>query len=136
MQTLLLRVGIRKGNNSPVATRGLVTTVLAPAVALCHLLPPGRTAIIRKVHWYNNVGVNVTLAFGTVDNAVPAAPVQLLTDIVAINGLDGWYEETHLPDVEFIPDRAAGALGLAGDIYVVASAAGVLLRLTVEEFGV
>lgn len=134
MQTLLLRVGIRKGNNSPVATRGLVTTT--GLADLCHLLPPGRTAIIRKVHWYNNVGVNVTLAFGTVDNAVPAVPVQLLPDIVAINGLDGWYEETHLPDVEFIPDRAAGALGLAGDIYVVASAAGVLLRLTVEEFGV
>lgn len=131
-----LRVGILKANNQPIAARGLVTTVLAPAVALCHSLPTNRTAIIRKVMWYNPNLVNVTLIFGTVDNAVAPAFIPLLPTIVAIAGLDGWYEETHLPDVEFVNDRTAGALGMVGNIYVQATAINVLVRLAVEEFGV
>lgn len=131
--TIPLRVGILKSNNQPVAARGLVTTTAGPD--LCHTLPMGRTAIIRKVMWYNLNAVNVTLIFGTQDNVAPAGWVPLLPTIIAIAGLDDWYEETHLPEVEFVNDRTAGAAGMTGNILVQASAINVMIRLTIEEFG-
>lgn len=83
--------------------------------------------------WYNNTGGNVTLIFGTQTNALVWVP--LFPTVFTLNTFDGWYEETHIPDVEFVNDRAAGAAGLTGNCLVQANAVGVLLRLTVEEFG-
>jgi hypothetical protein len=126
-----LRVGVLKANNSPIATRGLVTTAAGPD--LCHLLPIGRSVVIRKAMWYNNTGANVTLIFGSQTTALGWLP--LMPAMLALSPFDGWYEETHIPDVEFYLDPTAGAAGMTGNIFVQASGAGVLLRLTVEEFG-
>lgn len=126
------RVGILKANNSPIATRGLVTTTAGPD--LCHLLPVGRSAIIRKVMFSNNTGANITLIFGSLTTAGVWLP--LLPTIMAITGFDGELGESELPDTEFYLDPSAGAAGMTGNILVQASAVGVLLRLSVEEFGV
>jgi hypothetical protein len=134
-----IRIGIRKPNNSPFATRGLVTSTLA-GPDLCHLLPRfpyNRTARIRKIAWSNNTGFPAFLIFGTVTNVLPVAPgtfVPLFPAITAITGFDGELTEPELPDVEFYPDRTALAAGLTGDIYLMAGLAGVLVRLEVEEF--
>ena len=119
-------VGIRKGNNA-----GLFVTT--GANDLLHTLPANRTAFIRKILWYNNTGAGVTLIFGTLSNV--AGWVPLFPTILAINALDGGYEEALIPAVEFVNDRTAAA-GTTGNIHVQASAAGVLIRLEVEEFGV
>jgi hypothetical protein len=123
------RIGIIKGNNQPVATRGLLTTTAGPD--LLHTIPLRRTFIIRKVMYYNNTGADVTLILGTQTNAGVWVP--LLPTFRAINGFNDWED---LPDVEFVNDRTAGAGGVTGNALVQASAAGVLVRLLVEEFGV
>jgi len=131
-----VRKGIIGPNNSPAAARGLVTsTLLGPD--LCHLHTVGRTVRIRKILWYNATGAARNLIFGTVTNIIPVAPgtfVPLLPPIVAVNGVHDMITEAELPDVEFIPDRTAGAGGLTGDIYLMAGVAGVLVRLEVEEY--
>jgi hypothetical protein len=132
---VMLRQGIIKPNNSPVAARGLVTSTLA-GPDLCHIRPLNRTVIIRKIAWFNNMGADAFLIFGTVTNVLPVAPgtfIPLLPSILALTGFDGWQEEEHVPEVEFFPDRAALAAGLTGDIYLMAGLAGILVRLTVEE---
>jgi hypothetical protein len=133
-----LREGTYKPNNSPIATRGLVTsTLLGPD--LCHLLPivtAPRTVIIRKIMWSNNTGANAFLIFGTVNNILPVAPatfVPLLPTITALTGFGGELTEAELPNIEFLPDRAPLAAGLTGSIYLMAGIAGVLVRLEVEE---
>lgn len=131
MLSILRRNSIRMANNQPVATRGLLTTT--GAADLIHTLAPGRTAIIRKIMWSNNTGAASTLIFGTLTNA--AVWVPLFPTITVLNGFDGWYEETHIADVEFVNDRTAGAGGLTGNIHVTGGAAGILVRLTVEEIG-
>jgi hypothetical protein len=123
-------MGIRKANNQPVATGGLVTTTAGPD--LCHTLPAGRTAKIRKIMWYNNTGAAATLIFGTQNNV--AGWVPLLPTIDCLNTFDGELTEAELPDVEFVNDRTPAA-GMTGNILVQASVAGILLRLEVEEFG-
>lgn len=122
-------VGIRKPNNAGVA--GLVTTTAGPD--LCHTLPVGRTVKIRKIMWSNNTGAAETLIFGTQDNA--AGWVPLFPTIACINGFDGELNMDELPEVEFVNDRQAAALGLTGNILVQGSAVGILVRLEVEEFG-
>lgn len=124
---------IRKGNSA-----GVVTTTAGND--LVHTLGTNRsgamrTAIIRKILAYNNTGANVTLQFGTQDNAAVPAFVQLLPDLVAINGLENAWGEDVIPAVEFSVDPTAGAAGQEGNVYVLASAAGVLLRIEVEEYG-
>jgi len=130
--TPILRASIRKPGSA-----GLVTTTAGND--LVHTLGIGRsgvvrTAIIRKVLAYNNTGGPVTLQFGTLDLA--AAFVQYLPDLVALNAPpeNSWLEE-ELPAVEFSPLGLAGALGRLGDIYLVASAALVLVQVEVEEYG-
>lgn len=126
-------VGIRKANNQPIAARGLVTTTAGPD--LCHTLPTGRTARIRKIMAYNNTGAGVTLIFGTQTNAVAPGWIPLLPTLLAINGLENVWLEEDLPPVEFVPDTSALAAGLTGNILVQASAVGVLIRLEIEEIG-
>ena len=124
-------MGIRKENNA-----GLVTTTAGPD--LCHTMPVANptTVKIRKIMWSNNTGANQTLIFGTQDNLAPAGWVPLLPTITCINGFDGELTEEELPEVEFIIDRRAAVAtpGMTGDIFVQASAAGILVRLEVEEF--
>lgn len=132
------REGIKKAGNAPLLT----TTAPAPPHAgdLLHAMPVGRTGKIRKIIAYNNTGANVPLLFGTNDRAVVAAFVQLLPDLVAINGFDNEWTEEDLPNVEFASDTTALAAGRTGDIYVVAGTvavpvAGVIVVIEVEEFG-
>jgi hypothetical protein len=133
-----LRVGILKANNQPVATRGLLTTAAAAVPDLIHTLPIGRTLIVRKIMWYNNTGFDTILTLGTLTNAGVWFP--LLPAVVALNTFGGAWQEADLPDVEFANDRTAGAGGVTGNVYVQAGVAGVglagvLVRLSVEEFG-
>lgn len=129
------RVGIRKAGNA-----GLRTTTATANGDLLHTMPTGRTCRITKICAYNNTGANVPLLFGTRDRAVPAALVQLLPDLVAINGLDNEWPEEEIPGVEFAADTRALAAGRLGDIYVVAGTvavpvAGVIVSIEVEEYG-
>ena len=137
------RVGIRKAGNA-----GLVTTTAPGAPApgdLCHTMPTRaiagpRTARVTKIMAYNNTGADVTLLFGTNDRAVVAAFVQLLPDLVAINGMDNEWPEAEIPAVEWVSNEGALAAGLTGNIHVVAGTvavpvAGVLVSIEVEEYG-
>jgi hypothetical protein len=128
-----MRASVRKGNSV-----GLVTTT--GGNDLVHTLGVGlnmvaRTAIIRKILAYNNTGGNVTLQFGTLDAAAMPAFVQYLPDLLALNGLENIWNEVDLPATEFSVDPQALALGRAGNIFVLASAALVLITIEVEEFG-
>ena len=136
------RVGIRKpGNAGTVAGTSLVTTTagndLLHTIALTTIGQQTFTAksfVIRKVMWYNNTGANVTLSIGTL-NATPAFVVMLPT-ILALNTFDGQLREEDLPAVEFMSVQvaAAAAVRYNGNAYVLASAAGVLISIEVEEF--
>ena len=138
---VMLRVGLRKGNSA-----GLVTstgTAAVPAADLLHTLGTNRSgarrsAIIRKIWAYNNTGGNVPIQIGTQDNAVAPAFIQLLPDFLALNTLENIFDETQIPAIEFAVDLAALAAGLEGNIYMstIGVAAGVVVRLEVEEFGV
>jgi len=132
----IVRPYIIKGGNA-----GLVTTTAGND--LLHTLPlatfPGvsgaRSAVVRQITAYNNTGANVTLRFGTLDRLVPTF-VQTLPTLVAINTLDNaWNEDEDFPFFEFLSYPQLTAAGRTGDIYVVASAAGVLVAITVYEFG-
>jgi len=124
-------MGILKANNA-----GLVTTTAVAIGDLCHTLPvaaQARTAIIRKIMWYNNTGAAATLIFGTRDNVGVGAWVPLFPTINCVNGMDGELMEDELPEIEIVRDTSAGAAGTNGNIYVVSSVALILVRLTVEE---
>jgi len=125
------RVGIRKANNTTIFPAGTTG-----GNDLLHAMPLNRTGRITKVLAYNNTGANVTLQFGTLDRTVPVALfVQLLPDLVVLNTWDNEWAEADLPPVEFASDTSLAAAGRTGDIYVLASAAAVLVILEVEEFG-
>jgi len=134
------RQGIRKHGNA-----GLVTTTATATGDLCHTMPTRliagpRTARITKIMAYNNTGANVPLLFGTHDRATPAAFVQLLPQLITINGVDNEWTEEDIPSMEWMSDETAGAAGRTGDIYVVAGSvaapvAGVEVVIEVEEYG-
>jgi hypothetical protein len=54
---------------------------------------------------------------------------------VVLNGLDNEWNEDDIPAVEFSRLTLAGALGREGNIYILASAAAVLVSFEVAEFG-
>lgn len=124
--------GIKMPNSA-----GLVTLTGGGVNDLIHTLSIGRKAVIRKMMWYNPLGVNVLILLGTTDNTVPAALfVQLFPTIVAIPNMDGERLEEELPPVEFAVNISAAALGASGNIFIQdAGAGGLLIRLEVEEFG-
>ncbi len=123
---------MRKGVIIP-SNAGLVITTAAVTGDLLHTLSAGRKARIRKVMWYNNTGALATIVLGTTDNAAPAAFVPLFPTIACVNGQHDMLVAAEIPDVIFAVDRRPGATGQTGDIYVVSSVAGILVRLTVEE---
>ena len=110
---------------------GLVTTTAVVTGDLVHTLSVGASARIRKIMFSNNTGANITLIFGTQQFAA-AVFIASLPTIMCITGFDGELTEDQIPDVIWRIDRTAAA-GSNGNIYVVSSAAGVLVRLTVEE---
>lgn len=126
-----LRPSIRKPNSV-----GLVTTTGGNDI--CHLLGTNRsgvsrTAIIRKIVAYNNTGANETIQFGTLD--LVAAFVQYMPDLLVLNGMENIWTEEDIPAVEFSVLGLPGALGRLGIVYVLASAAGLLITLELDEFG-
>jgi hypothetical protein len=132
-----LRASIRKPNNA-----GIVTTTAGND--LVHTLGTNRsgvrrTAIIRKIMVWNNTGNAVTLRFGTRDTTAPVPLfVQYLPTLKALNNVDNEWEEKDIPALEFsvvntVPPVAAN--NREGNIYVVASVAGVMLSLEIDEYG-
>ena len=122
-------MSIRKANN-----QGLVITTAGPD--LIHDMPTANptTVKVKKIMWSNNTGANGTLIFGTQNNA--AGWVPLFPTITCINGFDGELNEWEVPNVEFVVDARAAALGRTGDIMVQvapAGAIGIIVRLEVEE---
>ena len=126
MSDLLDRIGIRKPNN-----QGIITTTGAGVI--CHDLPTGRTAIIRKIMAYNATGANINFTFGTLD-ATPAY-VALTPSFVAIDPFDNEWPEEEIIPVEFALDTSAAGAFRLGDIWILGSAAGLIVMLEVEEFG-
>jgi len=127
--------GKPKSGNAPLVTTGAVANG-----TLLHSLRPGRTCKITKICAYNNTGANLPLLLGTRDRSVAPLFVQLLPDLVALNGLDSEWGEEDLPAVEFAADVAALAAGRLGDIYVVAGTvaapvAAVIISIEVQEKG-
>lgn len=129
-----LRASIRTANSE-----GMVTAT--GANDLLHTLATNRsgvtrTAIIRKILAYNNTGGNVTLQLGTQDAAAVPVFVQYLPDLLVLNGMENIWTEDDLPAVEFsVIDLAVVANAREGNIYMLASALGILVTLEVEEFG-
>ncbi len=132
---------LKPNNVGTIAGTNIVTTTAGPD--LLHTLPvattagvtAARSAVITKIMAYNNTGANVTLAFGTLNRAGAPAFVQLLPTLVAINGLDNEWIEAEIPVVEFMSWPQLTAAGRIGDIYVQASAIGVLITLELKEYG-
>lgn len=120
------RQGVRKANN-----QGLVTTTAG--IDLVHDLPVQNPTTVKvlKIMWSNLTGANVQLVFGTTTNAGVLVP--MLPTIQAINANHDVIDEWSLPTIEWAPNTAAGAAGLTGDVVVQGSAAGVLIRVEVEE---
>lgn len=118
-------------------SQGLVTTTAVATGDLVHTLSTpslsGCSAKIVKIMYSNNTGANGTLIFGTQNNAAVPAFVALFPTITCINGFDDYVSERFIPDVIFRADGSAAPAGRSGDIYVVSSVAGILVRITVEE---
>ena len=130
----VLRSSTRKGNSA-----GLILTTAGND--LVHTLSINRsavtrTAVIRKIFAYNNTGGPETIQFGTRDftAGVPLF-VQYLPDILVVNGLESFWTEDDIPAVEFSVLTLALANGREGNIYLLASAAAILVSIEVEEFG-
>jgi len=127
---------VKAGNQGLVnSTAGNDLLHTLPVAAVLNQTGP-RSASISKIMAYNNTGGNVTLRFGTLDrNPAGAAFVQLLPTLVAINTFDNEWMESEIPFVEFISWPVATAAGRTGDIYVITSAAAVLVSIEVKEYG-
>jgi hypothetical protein len=118
---------------------GLVTTTAGND--LVHTLGTNRsgvrrTAIIRKIMAYNNTGGNAVLLFGTRDT-VPNF-VQMFPALLALNGMDNEWTEDQIPMVPFTVVTTVPAVAVnnrEGNIWLLASAALVVVTLEIEEFG-
>ncbi|MDD5539116.1 MAG: hypothetical protein PHG61_00285 [Candidatus Marinimicrobia bacterium] len=95
-----------------------------------------RSAVLTKIMAYNNTGANATLQFGTLNRAGAPAFVALLPTLVAINAMDTEWTEAEIPFVEWMSFPQATAAGRTGDIYVLASVAGVLVSIEVRSYGI
>jgi hypothetical protein len=98
-----------------------------------------RTAIIRKIMANNLTGVNQTIQFGTQDTTAPVALfVPYLPPLLVLSGVDSEWIEDEIPAVEFsvvltVPSVAAN--NREGNIYLFASAAGVMVSIEIDELG-
>ena len=114
---------------------GLVTSTAVATGDLVHTLSNQGLRVmakITKIMWYS--AVNATMIIGTWDNAVPvAAFVALFPTIRCIAGQHDFLTEKQLPDVEFALDNTATPNGRSGNIYVLTSVAGVIVRATIKE---
>lgn len=123
-------IGVLIPNNA-----GLVTTTAAND--LVHTTGAGRKAMLRKIMWSNRTGFDATLIFGTLDAAAVPNFVPFLPTITALTGFDGELTDDEIPDVIWqlvrVVTGAALTTGRTGNVIVLASVAGVLVRCTVEE---
>ena len=129
---------------------GLISIVAAGVVAPSNAttlwtLSAGKRAVIRKIRWINRTVGLAFLRIGYDDRvAAPGGPnfVQVLPDILMVNGVDDHMTEEELPicgnmQEGFALDNTA-LTGSTGDIMAEASAAGaapadVQVEIEVEE---
>lgn len=116
------RSGAAGVNDGP----GIVTTTAAAATDIIHLLPTGRSFYVLKLMWYNTLGVNMTLLFGTLSNAGVPALVQMFPTQQALAGVPGGLNDADLVGVEFMLNSQAAGAGWTGDLYVESYVAGVI----------
>jgi hypothetical protein len=112
---------------------GLVTVTAVATGDLVHTLSTGSSAIIRRIFWSNNTGAVVTLIFGTQTNAAIPVFAARYPTISCANGVHDFLTQDQIPEVIFRVDRTATPGGFSGNIYVLSSAAGVIVRIAVEE---
>ena len=125
---------IKENSILSAGNAGLVTTADLVAGDLCHTLSNGASARITKIMAYNNTGADATIIFGTLDNSVVALFVPEFPAILALNTFDAQVSEEFIVAHEFFVDNRALILGRTGDIYVLASVAGITVRIEVEEY--
>ncbi len=113
-------MGILQGTYDGIRTRGPVTNLAAAAVANAAVifqisnftqLQGTRSAVIKRLLFWNNAAGNTTLSIGTGAGAGFAAA---LVPLVTLNGLNGVFDEDDLPQEEFFADITAFPLALAG----------------------
>jgi len=125
---------ISGGNAGLVATTGGNDLLHTMAIASTPGTTGARSAAISKIMAYNNTGANVTLQFGTLNRAGAPAFVQMIPTLVAINTLDNEWDEEDIPFYEFMSWPQLTAAGRTGDIYVLASAAAVLVAIELKVY--
>jgi hypothetical protein len=98
-----------------------------------------RTAIIRKIMANNLTGVNQTIQFGTQDTTAPVPLfVAYLPPLLVLSGVDSEWTEDEIPAVEFSVVLTVPSVAInnrEGNIYLFASAAGVMVSIEVDELG-
>jgi len=114
---------------------GLVTTAGGGVSDLVHTIGTGHVARLVKIMWSNRTGVDGTLIFGDLDGT--PAWVPFLPTITCLTGFDGEYDEEEIPDVPWqlvrLATGAAVTTQRTGNVRVLGSVAGILVRCTIEE---
>jgi hypothetical protein len=123
----MIRPYVIKGNNA-----GLVVTTGGATGDLVHTHPAGKTLIMTKIMWSNHMGVNDVLVFGSRVNAGIFFP--LYPAITCLTGFTGVVSNIELPRIEIAVDTTA-LTGLDGNIYVMSTQVGLMVRIEVEEIG-
>lgn len=109
--------GIRK-------TSAVVVSPVTGAAAALLAIPAGRSAIIRKIMWFNNCAADSDLSIG---QGLAAAFVAALPVIHTLDGFTGTLEEDELPAVEFQYTAALPAITFESTV------AGIQVVIEVEE---
>lgn len=87
--------GVRVASWDVANVRSYVSAIAANTSYTLHTLSAGKRGILRKLFWINRTGGNGFLRIGYTNLA--AAFIQVLPDILMINGIDGQFLEEDLP---------------------------------------
>lgn len=105
---------------------GLISIVAAATSTTGFILPLGKRAIIKKIHWRNRSGSNADLTIGYTNLA--AAFVAIFPNILMVNGVDDGFEEGELPIMGNTPEgfmaNTTALTGTLGNIILCSSVAG------------
>lgn len=116
-------LGIRK------TSAVVVSPVTGAAIAL-YTITPGRSAVIKKIMWYNNLGAVSVLSIG---QGLAGVFVAALPAIHTIQPFHGFLAEDELPHVEFQIVPVIGVAAAMPDITFESTVAGLEVVIEVEE---